>query len=105
MSRAYVKVYRYRLRPGAVERCQGLWARAQEIYARHVPMTSHHFQSAEDPEVWLELNIFPDEPSYRRGIELTEADPDHDAVWHALEGELLESHVESESFEEVARFP
>jgi hypothetical protein len=72
----------------------------------HVPMTSHDFRSAEDPQVWLELNVFPDESAYyRRGIELVDADPEHDAVWRELAAALLGSHVERESFEEVARFP
>jgi hypothetical protein len=103
-ARPFVQVYRYRLRPDAVERCLEIWARAQEVYARHVPMTSLHLRSAEEPDVWLELNVFPDEDSYRRGIELVDADPDHDAVWREMEAELQDG-VEAESFEEVARFP
>jgi hypothetical protein len=105
VTRPFVKAYRYRLRPEAASACVNAWARAQAIYERHVPMTSVHLQSTEDPEVWLELNSFPDEEAYRRGIELVNADPDHDAVWREVEAALAEPRVESESFEEVARFP
>ena len=105
MTRPFVKVYRYRVRQEAAEGCLQAWSRAQEIYARHVPMTSVHLRSADDPEAWLELNVFPDEESYRRGIELVNADPDHDAVWSEVEAALAGQSVTSESYEEVARFP
>ena len=105
MSRPFVKVYRYRLRPEAAERCLDAWRRAQEIYARHVPMTAFHLQSVDEPEAWLELNVFPDEESYRRGIELVNADPDHNALWREIESALLDGRVESESFEQAARLP
>ncbi|HEU4451040.1 MAG TPA: hypothetical protein VFR63_13805 [Gaiellaceae bacterium] len=105
MTRPFVRAYRYRLRPGAAEGCLTAWARGQEIDAPHVPMTSLHYRSAEDPAAWLEPTVLPDEESCRRGVELVQADPDHDAVWREVEAALAEPRVESESDKEVARFP
>jgi hypothetical protein len=105
VSRPYVKVYRYRVRAEAVERCLEVWARAQRLNARHVPMTSVHLRSAEDPELWLELDTFPDEESYRRGIELVNADPEHEDVWRELEAALAAPAVEGEPYEELLRVP
>ena len=104
MTRPFVKAYRYRLRPDALEACLDAWRRAQEVYARHVPMTSIHYRSSDDPAVWLELNVFPDERSYVSGVERVNADPDHDEVWRLVEGALAEPRVESESYEEFVRF-
>ena len=87
MTTPFVKAYRYRLRPDGVDACLDAWRRAQEIYARHVPMTSVHLRSTDDPAAWLELNVFPDEQAY------------------LVEAALADPSVENESYEEVARFP
>jgi hypothetical protein len=105
VSAPFVKAYRYRLKPDAVDGCLDAWRRAQEVYARHVPMTSIHYRSTEDPAQWLELNVFPDEEAYARGVERVNADPDHDEIWRLVEAALAEPRIESESYAEVARFP
>jgi hypothetical protein len=89
VSRPNVKVYRYRVRPESVERCLDVWA----------------LQSSDDSDGWLEPNVFPAESAFRRGVELVDAEPKHHAVWRDLASALLETHVERESSEEVARFP
>ena len=103
MSRPYVKVDRYRRRPEQVERCLGVGACAQRIYARHVPTTSVHLRSADGPELWLELETFPDEEAYRRGSDLVNPDPEHEQVWRDLEAALAGAVVEIGALEEVLR--
>ena len=71
-----VKVYRYRVRPDAVERFLEIQRRADALYGQHVEYRQELLQSRDDPAEWLELHRFEDEEAYSSGLTRLNEEPE-----------------------------
>ncbi|UCG91003.1 MAG: hypothetical protein JSV97_07900, partial [candidate division WOR-3 bacterium] len=71
----FVKVYRYRVQPDKTDEYLAIQERAGEIYQKHVRYRAVYLRSEDDPGLWLEIQWYPDEKSYRRAMDLINAEP------------------------------
>jgi hypothetical protein len=70
------RVYRYRVRPEAVERFLEIQRRADALYGQHVQYRQELLQSRDDPAEWLELHWFEDEEAYKAGLARLNENPE-----------------------------
>lgn len=84
----FVKMYHYRILPGKTEQCLAIQQRAGRIYDKHIGYRVAILRSREDPKQWLEIHWYPNEETYRRGMDLINAEPEINRLWHEFQETL-----------------
>ncbi len=102
----FVKVYRYRVRPEMTESYLDLQRRAARVYGSHMRFTSVHLRSTTDPASWVEVQWFEDEATFRKGMELVDADPEVRGLWQEFKGvlDLRSPEIVEETYEQALGF-
>lgn len=72
----YVKVYKYRLKPGREQEYFEIQKEAERIYSHFIQKQSLFLQSSEDKEVWKEIHIYQDKESYTDTVSLVDQQPE-----------------------------
>lgn len=102
----FVKVYRYHIQPGKTDEFLDVQRRAGEIYSKHVSYRSVYLKSRDEPGLWLEVQWCADEDTYRHAMEVINAEPGIDRLWHEFQV-LLDPEkpgVQEECYEQVHSF-
>ncbi|MFQ5820430.1 MAG: hypothetical protein ACE5I5_10625 [Candidatus Heimdallarchaeota archaeon] len=84
----FVKVYRYRIQPEKTKRFLAIQERAGKIYQKHIRHRVVILRSRKDLNLCLEVHWYPDEDTYRRGIDLINAEPMIDQLWEEFQATL-----------------
>jgi hypothetical protein len=72
-----VKIYRYKIQEGKFERLRQIQEKANRIYARYFSDSAEIvLRNRENPNSILEISWYPDEETYRRGIERVDTEPE-----------------------------
>lgn len=87
-EKTFVKVYRYRIRPEQTEQCLALQDRAHKLYSELIHYHVVHLRNRENPSEWLEIHWYPDEETYRHGMELLATRPEAAELWREFQSML-----------------
>ncbi len=99
----FVKVYRYRVQPDKTEDYLAIQEKAAAIYQKYIRYRSVHLRKLDDPRQWLEIHWYPDEETYRVGIDRINSDPEIDRLWSEFQ-KILEPDndgISEEMFEQL----
>lgn len=80
----YVKLCRYRVQPGMMDRFLAIQEEAGRIYQLYDFEPASYFQSRQDPQTWVEIHRFADEEACRAASLRTQRDPKILALWQAF---------------------
>ncbi|MBT2660038.1 hypothetical protein J7E35_03105 [Bacillus sp. ISL-45] len=72
----YVKIYRYRLKPGREQEYLEIQKEAERIYSHFIQKQTLFLQSSEDREVWQEIHIYQDKKCYTDTVSLVDQQPE-----------------------------
>lgn len=99
----FVKVYRYRVQPDKTKEYLAIQERAGQIYQKHVRYRAVYLRSQEDPGLWLEIHWYPDEKTYRRAMDLINAEPAINQLWQEFQATLDpdEPEIHEEYYEQI----
>lgn len=78
----YVKIYKYRLKPGREKEYLEIQKEAEQIYSRFVQKQTLFLQNSEDKEVWQEIHIYQNEKSYIDTVSSVNEHPDIQALYN-----------------------
>jgi hypothetical protein len=97
-------MYRYRILPEKTEQCLAIQKRAGQIYDRHIRSRVVIIRSREDPRQWLEIHWYPNEETYRRGMNLINAEPEIDQLWQEFQETLdpTDPTIREEFYEQLS---
>lgn len=84
----FVQICRYRILPATVDRYLSIQEQASRVYQLHGLQPAIHLQSHSDPQTWIEVHRFADEPSCRAATQRINADPQVLALWEAFKATL-----------------
>lgn len=83
-----LKLYSYHVHPDRIQDMLAIQQQASHVYARHVACRFALLRHREDRSRWLEIQWFPDEQSYKNGMEAVDADPEISELWEAFQETL-----------------
>ncbi len=84
----FVKLYRYRVQPEKIKEYHVIQERAGQIYQKHVRYRAVYLRNQNDPGLWLEIHWYPDEETYRRSMDLINAEPEIKQLWREFQTTL-----------------
>ncbi|MFQ6126072.1 MAG: hypothetical protein ACE5R6_15910 [Candidatus Heimdallarchaeota archaeon] len=99
----FVKVYRYRIPPEKTDKVLAIQRRVDQLYKKHIHYRVVILRSKKDPNLWLEIHWYPNEESYRHGMELINAEPMVCQLWHEFQPNLdpNDSTIYEEYYEQL----
>jgi hypothetical protein len=84
----FVKTYSYRVLPDNVPEMLAIQARTSQAYARQGLIRSTLLRDRQDPNRWLEIQSYADEASFKKGMEVVNADPEIAELWERFQATL-----------------
>jgi hypothetical protein len=78
----YVKIYRYRLKPGREQEYLEIQNEAERIYSHFIQKQTLFLQSSEDREVWQEIHIYKEKKSYTDTVSLVDQQPEIQVLYN-----------------------
>lgn len=99
----FVKTYSYRVQPDKLQEMLTIQQRASQAYARHVSVRSVLLKDQDDPDRWLEIQWFPDEQVFKKGMVAINSDEEISELWEAFQNTLApgEQIIVEETFEQI----
>ena len=99
----FVKIYRYHIRPDKAKEFLDIQKRAGEIYRKHVSYRVVYLKSQKDPGTWLEIQWCAVEDTYRKAIDLINAEPGIKRLWQEFQAVLdpKDPKIQEEYYEQV----
>ena len=99
----FVKVYRYHVQHDKTEQYLAIQERAGQIYQKHVRYRAVHLRSQDDPGLWLEIHWYPNEETYRRSMDLINAEPAIKQLWLEFKATLDpdDKEIHEEYYEQI----
>jgi len=78
----YVKIYRYRLKPGREQEYLEIQNEAERIYSHFIQKQTLFLQSSEDRKIWQEIHIYQDKMSYTETVSLVDQQPEIQVLYN-----------------------
>ncbi|WNF24634.1 hypothetical protein [Mesobacillus jeotgali] len=72
----FVKIYRYRLKPGKEQEYLEIQNEAERIYSSFIDKQSLFLQNHDDKEIWQEIHFYPDKKSYIDAVSTVDQQPE-----------------------------
>ena len=82
----FLRIFTYRVQPQLRDRHLAIQQRAAKLYKRHLDRPPRYFRRASDPNVWVELQEYPDRATCKRIADTIAKDKELTALWSEFQG-------------------